>query len=176
MMSTPSFSAQLKDVQEAVLPLLVPSAATFTTPLLNNFASSHDPLMESDTLFTAKADLGTVHVELDATLRALARNAAAEEAAEEEVPGDSGIEFGSKDPTSDAKQMLELVRQARLRSKLRGLAGGGQADGEMPVRNHASTTRAARLRKEAFEKEMDREEKEALDEFKRKLREAVLQT
>ncbi|KAK6348847.1 hypothetical protein TWF730_009615 [Orbilia blumenaviensis] len=170
-MTTPSFSVQLRDVQEAVLPLLVPPASTFTTPLLNNFASSHDPLMESNSLFTAKSDLGTVHVELDATLRALARNAEAEEAAKE-MPDESKTEFRAKDPESDTKQMLELARQGRLRSKLRGLAG--QPDGQ--TRSHVSITRASKLQRELFDQEMEREEKGALEDFKRKLRESVLQT
>ncbi|KAK6533344.1 hypothetical protein TWF694_002294 [Orbilia ellipsospora] len=174
-MSAPSFSSQLKEVQDAILPLLAPPASAFTTPLLNNFAASHDPLMESDSLFTAKADLGTVHVELDATLRTFARNVEAEKVAEEAVPGEGSIEFGAKDPASDAKQILELVRQAKLRSKLRGLAGG-YPDSETSIRSPASITKASRLRKELFDKEMEREEKEALAEFKRKLRESVLET
>ncbi|KAF3904153.1 hypothetical protein AA313_de0205278 [Arthrobotrys entomopaga] len=174
-MSAPSFSSQLKEVQDAILPLLAPPASTFTAPLLNNFAAAHDPLAESDSLFTAKADLGTVHVELDATLRTFARNAEAEKAAEEAIPGEGRIVLGGKDPASDTKQILELVRQAKLRSKLRGLAGG-YPDGETSVRSQASITKASRLRKEAFDEEMEREEKEALEEFKRKLKESVLQT
>ncbi|KAF3903005.1 hypothetical protein ABW20_dc0107817 [Dactylellina cionopaga] len=171
-MSTPSFSVQLTDIQNAVLPLIIPSPSTFTTPLLNDFASSQDPLMESDSLFNAKSDIGTVYVELDATIRTLVRNAAAEEAAPEE----STIAFGTKDPASDTKQLLDIVRQGKLRSKLRGLAGGSQPDGETSARSHASITRDSRLRKEAFDREMEREEKEALEEFKQKLRESVLQT
>ncbi|KAF3294772.1 hypothetical protein TWF132_002708 [Orbilia oligospora] len=171
-MTTPSFSVQLKDVQEAILPLLVPPVSTFTAPLLNNFASSHDPLMESNSLFTAKSDLGTVHVELDATLRALARNAGADEIAKDETPDEFKTEFGAKDPGSDSKQMLELARQGRLRSKLRGLAG--QPDGQ--TRSHVSITRASKLRRELFDQEIEREEREALEEFKRKLRESVLQS
>ncbi|KAF3938130.1 hypothetical protein ABW19_dt0209169 [Dactylella cylindrospora] len=174
-MTTPSFSAHLKDVQDVVLPLIVPPASTFTTPLLNNFAASHDPLMESDALFTAKSDLGTVHVELDATLRSLARNAASEANTESE----SKTEFGAKDFASDTKQLFEMAKQARLRSKLRGLAGGSQPIGgsnDETIRSHATITRASKQRKEAFDEEMEKEEKEMLDEFKRKLREAVLQT
>ncbi|KAK6526760.1 hypothetical protein TWF281_009963 [Arthrobotrys megalospora] len=172
-MTTPSFSVQLKDVQEAVLPLLVPPSSAFTTPLLNNFASSHDPLMESNSLFTAKSDLGTVHVELDATLRTLARNAGpAKGTAKDGIPDESKTEFGAKDPGSDSKQMLELARQGRLRSKLRGLAG--QPDGQ--TRSHVSITRASKLRRELFDQEIEREEKESLEEFKRKLRESVMQT
>lgn len=40
----------------------------------------------------------------------------------------------------------------------------------------ASIIRSSRQRKEAFDKEIDEEEKKALEDFKRQLREAVLQT
>ncbi|KAJ6262026.1 hypothetical protein Dda_2828 [Drechslerella dactyloides] len=176
-MSTPmpSVSAQLKEMQDLVLPLIVPPASAFTTPLLNSFASSHDPLMDSDALFTAKSDLGNAQIELNAALRALARNAAADESDVPDVPGpDAG------DPASDAKQLLEKVRQARLRSRLRGIAGGaqpaGDSAGEAPPRSHVSITRASRLRKEAFDREIEGEESAALEDFKQRLRQSVLET
>lgn len=174
MMATPSFASALKDVQEVVLPLVSPPASTFTVPLLDKFAASNDPLMESDMLFTAKADLGSVHVELDATSRTLARNAAAE-------IDRSTIEFGAKDPASDSRQLLEAAKQARLRSRLRSIAGdsrpSGGRDGETgPNRTRSTVSREAKLRKEAFDREIAQEEAEVLEDFKRKLRESVLQT
>ncbi|RVD86601.1 uncharacterized protein DFL_004869 [Arthrobotrys flagrans] len=99
-------------------------------------------------------------------------NVGADEAAKEDIPDESKTEFGAKDPGSDTKQMLELARQGRLRSKLRGLAG--QPDGQ--TRSHVSITRASKLRRELFDQEIQREEKEALEEFKRQLRESVLQS
>ncbi|KAF3918121.1 hypothetical protein ABW21_db0209443 [Orbilia brochopaga] len=174
-MSTPmpSVSAQLKDMQDIVLPLIAPPASTFTTPLLNSFAASHDPLMEHDTLFTAKSDLGNAQIELNAVLRALARNAAAE-GEDEDVP--DAPEPKARDPASDSKQLLETVRQGRLRSKLRGLAGSGDTAGESSPRSHVSITRASRARKEAFDREIEQEESAALEDFKRRLRMSVLQT
>ncbi|EWC48645.1 hypothetical protein DRE_01867 [Drechslerella stenobrocha 248] len=170
----PSVSAQLRDIQELILPLIIPPAAAFTTPLLQNFAASHDPLMESDILFTAKPDLANAQIELNAAMRALVRNAAAEEEVPE-VPDGTGPEAKLDSSASDVKRLLDGVRQGRLRSKLRGLSGGGRGD-EASRRSQASIIRASRLRKEMFDREIDKEESEALEDFKRKLRESVLQT
>ncbi|KAK6350265.1 hypothetical protein TWF696_006500 [Orbilia brochopaga] len=175
-MSTPmpSVSAQLKEMQEIILPLIVPPASAFTAPLLNSFASSHDPLMESDALFTAKSDLGNAQIELNAALRALARNATAEAGDDNDVP--DAPDPAARDPASDSKQLLEKVRQGRLRSRLRGLAGSGDTAGEAPPRSHVSITRASKARKEAFDREMEAEEGAALEDFKQRLRMSVLQT
>jgi len=174
MTSQPSFTSSLKEFQNVILPLLLPPAASFTTPLLDGFAAAHDPLMENTALFAGKADVGTVHVELDAALRVLARTAKADEEKDVASPG-------IKDASSDVHKLLQAVRQTRLRSKLRSMSGvhpssEGNISDKTPSLSRASIIRSSGERREAFDKDVEKQEKEALDEFKCRLREAVLQS
>jgi len=176
MANQPSFKSSLKDLQEVILPLILPSTETFTTPLLDNFAVAHDPLMENNALFAGKTDLGGIHVELDATLRLLARLSKDEE---QKTKSSQAM----KDASTDVKHLLDTTKQARLRSNLRSMTGAGHAresagspSVEPTAATEASILRASRQRREKFDKEIAEEENKALDEFKRQLREAVLQT
>ena len=104
----PSISLGMKDVYEAILPLFVPPATTFTGPLLDRFAAAHDPLMESNTLFTNRTDIATVRVDLDGAGRTLIRELTS--------TGENQTEEAARD---DAKKLLEEVKGRRLRMKLR---------------------------------------------------------
>ncbi|KAH8148994.1 uncharacterized protein LAJ45_06969 [Morchella importuna] len=148
----PATGPALAHIYSALLrPTLLPPPAAFTQPLLDSFVANHDPLLEDTTLFTAGTRLREVSVEVERVEREWRRLGVTEL-----VDGGAGAGAG-------AGVSLSEVREGRLRCRLANQAAG------------TDRTRKERLkeRMEAFEKEMKKEEEEALKAFKEGLRRAV---
>jgi len=157
-------SSSLNEVLESLLPVFMPAPATFTTPMLEKFAANHDELMENESIFTDRADVNGIRIDLDGIERTLSR---------QEVQQGTMLEVEHEDVTRSPQDILRDVRQARLRRSLREKSGSITAiDGSL--RSKATISKAARERKLAFDKEIALEEQKALDDFKKGLRGTVL--
>jgi len=103
-------SSSLNEVLESLLPIFVPTPATFTTPMMEKFAANHDDLMENETIFTDRADVNGIRVDLEGIERTLSR---------QEAQQKTLVESEHENVTPSPQDILRDVRQVRLRRSLR---------------------------------------------------------
>lgn len=103
-------SSSLNEVLESILTIFLPSPATFTTPLLEKFVTSHDQLMENESVFTDRTDMNGIRVDLDGVERTLSRQQAQKETVSEDE---------HEDAKPSSQELLRIIRQSRLRRSLR---------------------------------------------------------
>ncbi|KAF8421246.1 hypothetical protein EV426DRAFT_706874 [Tirmania nivea] len=155
--TVPKTSPILLNAYNTLNSVILPLQSTFPYPLIESFAAAHDPLTEEQgqKIFTASMALREAGVQVERSIRDLSR-----------VGGDEKAEGSSP--------MLSLseVKWSRLRAKLQSQSKT-QTPSSVPISKETLLC-ASQERRARFDAEMARLEEEALEEFKRGLREAVL--
>lgn len=105
----PSTSRAVDVVYDDVLhPLFFPPPEDYIQPILDSFVNVHDPVLDDNTVFSARARIREAGVELDALLRECRR-------LDQQTPD------ASRQASSEEVITLEEVRKTRLRSRLQAV-------------------------------------------------------
>ncbi|KAI5785574.1 hypothetical protein DFH27DRAFT_263972 [Peziza echinospora] len=160
----PSTAAALVNAYKQLAPILIPT--TFAYPLVEEFAAAHDPLLvdHGEKLLTASIVLREAGVQMDTITRSMERAAAASSVTANQAPTTS-----SSIPDTPAISLAE-IKKARLRARLQSQSQPSLAAARQAL------IRDTQHRKAEFDRQMEREEEEAVNAFKKGLRDAVVLT
>ncbi|TGZ81678.1 hypothetical protein EX30DRAFT_371301 [Ascodesmis nigricans] len=153
----PPTSRAVNDVYDILHTLFFPSPQDHTEPILDSFVNTHDKVLGDDTVFSGRARIREAGVELDAVLRECRR-------LDEQRPG------SPSQSNSEERISIDEVKRMRLRSRL-------HSQSQLPPsesHKKAEILKQVKDKRDQFDAEMKKAEEDALEEFKKGLRKAVV--